>query len=107
STSAYSAGAAKARAGVAAAEVARGAHQIHGAMGVSAEYPLGRLTTRLWAWSRVHGDAPFWNRLIGSRAIRAPHPPSGALWQAVERLGNPDTGIGAGPDAGPDSAPRW
>ena len=75
------AGAAKARAGVAAALVAQGAHQIHGAMGVSAEYPLGRLTTRLWAWSREHGDARFWHTALGARAAA-----DGALWPAIESL---------------------
>jgi len=33
-----------------AGRVARSAHDLHGAMGVAAEYGLHRLTTRLWAW---------------------------------------------------------
>ncbi|MGW2339401.1 acyl-CoA dehydrogenase family protein [Streptomyces sp. NPDC001661] len=33
-----------------ATEVARTAHQLHGALGITAEYPLHRCTRRLWAW---------------------------------------------------------
>ncbi|MFI5664062.1 acyl-CoA dehydrogenase family protein [Streptomyces sp. NPDC051684] len=33
-----------------ATEVARTAHQLHGALGITAEYPLHRYTRRLWAW---------------------------------------------------------
>jgi acyl-CoA dehydrogenase len=36
-------------AAVAATAVARIAHQLHGAIGVTAEYPLHRWTTRLWS----------------------------------------------------------
>lgn len=38
-----------AAAGTAATAVARIAHQLHGAIGVTAEYPLHRWTTRLWS----------------------------------------------------------
>ncbi|GHB56698.1 acyl-CoA dehydrogenase [Streptomyces viridiviolaceus] len=34
----------------AATTVARIAHQLHGAMGITQEYPLHRFTRRLWAW---------------------------------------------------------
>lgn len=34
----------------AATEIARIAHQLHGAMGVTAEYPLHQVTRRIWAW---------------------------------------------------------
>ena len=37
-------------AATAATAVARLAHQLHGAIGVTAEYPLHRWTTRMWAW---------------------------------------------------------
>jgi alkylation response protein AidB-like acyl-CoA dehydrogenase len=37
-------------AAAAAAEGARVAHQAHGAMGMTREYPLQRLTRRLWSW---------------------------------------------------------
>lgn len=80
-----SAAAAKARAGRAAGDVARGAHQIHGAMGVSTQYPLGRLTTRLWAWSREQGDERFWNQILGHRALAG-----AGLWRTVEALAEPD-----------------
>jgi acyl-CoA dehydrogenase len=34
----------------AATDIARISHQLHGAIGITAEYPLARYTTRLWAW---------------------------------------------------------
>jgi acyl-CoA dehydrogenase len=37
-------------AAAAAADGARVAHQAHGAMGMTREYPLQRLTRRLWSW---------------------------------------------------------
>lgn len=34
----------------AATDIARISHQLHGAIGITAEYPLAQYTTRLWAW---------------------------------------------------------
>jgi acyl-CoA dehydrogenase len=33
----------------------RAAHQAHGAMGMTQEYPLHNLTRRLWSWTREYG----------------------------------------------------
>jgi alkylation response protein AidB-like acyl-CoA dehydrogenase len=41
----------------AAGTVARGAHQVHGAMGVTREHGLHRSTRRLWAWREEFGGA--------------------------------------------------
>lgn len=61
------AGYAKARIGEAAGEVAAQAHQVHGAMGYSHDYPLHFLTRRLWAWRDEFGSERFWNLRAGMR----------------------------------------
>jgi acyl-CoA dehydrogenase len=47
-----------------AARVAtRAAHQVHGAMGMTQEYPLHHLSRRLWSWRAEYGDASWPARL--------------------------------------------
>ena len=49
------------------------AHQVHGAMGFTAEYRLQHLTKRLWAWGSEHGNERYWADRIGARiAARGP-----------------------------------
>ncbi|HEX4859883.1 MAG TPA: hypothetical protein VFV07_01515, partial [Rhizomicrobium sp.] len=49
------------------------AHQVHGAMGFTAEYRLQHLTRRLWKWGSEHGNERFWSDRIGARvAERGP-----------------------------------
>jgi acyl-CoA dehydrogenase len=49
------------------------AHQVHGAMGFTAEYRLQHLTKRLWQWGSEHGNERFWSGRIGARiAERGP-----------------------------------
>jgi alkylation response protein AidB-like acyl-CoA dehydrogenase len=57
-----------------AARISTGiAHQVHGAMGFTAEYRLQHLTKRLWAWSSEHGNERYWADKIGARiAARGP-----------------------------------
>jgi alkylation response protein AidB-like acyl-CoA dehydrogenase len=55
-------------AGRAATETARLAHQLHGAIGVTAEYPLHRFTKRLWAWRDADTAEHEWSVLLGERA---------------------------------------
>ena len=51
-----------------AARVSTGiAHQVHGAMGFTAEYRLQHLTRRLWKWGSEHGNERFWSDRIGAR----------------------------------------
>ncbi|GCD95954.1 acyl-CoA dehydrogenase family protein [Embleya hyalina] len=50
----------------AADTVAGLAHRLHGAMGVTREYGLHPLTTRLWAWRDEYGDEESWARLLGT-----------------------------------------
>ncbi|WP_186526218.1 acyl-CoA dehydrogenase family protein [Leekyejoonella antrihumi] len=79
---AASAQVARLMAGRCADRVATLAHQLHGAMGVTEEYPLHRLTRRIWAWLDADlpdryeaispgtqavsgGEANFWEVLTG------------------------------------------
>jgi alkylation response protein AidB-like acyl-CoA dehydrogenase len=60
--------AARTLAGNAAILGARTAHQVHGAIGVTMEYPLQRLTRRLWEWEAADGTASHWARRLGEEA---------------------------------------
>lgn len=63
--------AAKVRAGMMAGKVAAIAHQIHGAMGFTREYPLHLATRRLWSWRDEFGDETWWAARLGRSAIGA------------------------------------
>jgi acyl-CoA dehydrogenase len=56
-------------AGRAATQTARIAHQLHGAIGVTAEYPLHRFTRRLWAWRDADTTEHGWSVLLGGLAV--------------------------------------
>jgi len=56
------------------------AHQVHGAMGMSQEYQLGALTTRLWSWTEEAGRPEFWNLYIGKTFLAQPNP---RLWDSI------------------------
>ena len=60
--------AAKIRAGMAASEGARLAHQVHGAIGVTHEHRLHHFTTRLWTWRDEFGAEREWALRLG-RAV--------------------------------------
>lgn len=53
----------------AADEVARTAHQLHGAMGVTKEHPLHLSTRRLWSWRDEFGGAEPWARMVGEALL--------------------------------------
>jgi acyl-CoA dehydrogenase len=55
----------------AGAEAARAAHQAHGAMGVTREYPLHHLSRRLWAWRHEYGTTGSWRRRLGTDVTAA------------------------------------
>ena len=55
----------------AATEIAQIAHQLHGAMGITEEYPLHRLTRRLWAWRDAVASERHWAETLGRRAAEA------------------------------------
>lgn len=67
-------------AATAATEVARLAHQLHGAMGVTREYPLHRLTRRLWAWRDAETAERDWALSLGADVIAAGEQ---ALWDEI------------------------
>lgn len=62
---------ARAVGGWCATEVACTAHELHGAMGVSAEYPLHRWTRRLWAWRDYSRADRWWTAALGAASIVA------------------------------------
>jgi acyl-CoA dehydrogenase len=49
----------------------RAAHQVHGAMGVTREYPLHHLSRRLWAWQHEYKRAAYWRRRLGAEVATA------------------------------------
>ena len=49
------------------------AHQVHGAMGFTAEYRLQHLTKRLWAWGSEHDNERYWSDRIGARIAARGH----------------------------------
>ena len=63
--------AAKVLAGQAAAAATRAAHQAHGAMGMTQEYPLQHLSRRLWAWRHEYGDDTWWSTRLGRASATA------------------------------------
>lgn len=60
--------AAKVVAGQAARDVTARSHQLHGAIGVTKEYPLSMLTRRLWSWRNEFGSEAEWSQRIGAEA---------------------------------------
>jgi len=60
------------------------AHQVHGAIGFSREYPLHNHTRRLWAWRDEYGSAVEWRERLG-RAFAGT--PADALWPKLARVG--------------------
>lgn len=50
----------------------RSAHQVHGAMGMTQEYPLHCFTTRLWAGRQDYGTTPYWASFIAGTLAEGP-----------------------------------
>ena len=72
--------AAKAQTSIAATKVAQSAHQLHGAMGMTAEYPLRHYTSRLWAWRDEYGTEYTWSTHI-AELVRSRY--DGDIWRAL------------------------
>ena len=66
-------------AGEAAMVAGRTAHQVHGAIGVTMEYPLQRFTRRLWEWEASDGTSAHWARQLGAEAAEGDL----RLWQLI------------------------
>jgi len=62
------------------------AHQAHGAMGMTQEYPLHNLTRRLWAWTREYGTGAQAADDVGALMASAG---ADALWPAIASGGAP------------------
>ncbi|MFI9273374.1 acyl-CoA dehydrogenase family protein [Kitasatospora sp. NPDC052896] len=69
--------AAKTQASASAAEIARIAHQLHGAIGITRLSPLHLATTRLWSWRDEDGDETTWAARL-ARSVTA-----ATLWPAL------------------------
>jgi len=61
------------------------AHQVHGGIGFTHEYPLHRLTRRLMGWRSEYGNDAFWAAELGRQA--AALGPEG-LWAEIARRGD-------------------
>ena len=60
------------------------AHQVHGAMGFTREYPLHINTRRLWAWRDEYGSAVEWRERLGRHFIGTP---ADELWAKLAAVG--------------------
>lgn len=65
----FSVAAAKLTASSAADVVTARAHQVHGAVGTTAEHSLHWYTTRLWAWQDEFGTAQYWATQLGGAVV--------------------------------------
>ncbi|MDP3173873.1 MAG: acyl-CoA dehydrogenase family protein [Phenylobacterium sp.] len=74
---------AKARASEAAGITAATAHQVQGAIGVTAEYHLHPFTKRLQDWRGDYGSEAWWQQYIGERVLRRG---ADALWPSITEL---------------------
>lgn len=54
-----------------ATSIARAAHQLHGAMGVTREHSLHHVTRKLWAWRDEYGSERRWSTELGRAALAA------------------------------------
>lgn len=75
---------AKGRASAAVSLLAATAHGVHGAMGITAEYPLHLWTRRLHEWRMDFGSEAYWQRLLGQALLD--EPPISALDFVLKRL---------------------
>lgn len=66
----FAVAAAKVRVGEAAQHVAQVAHQVHGAIGFTLEYPLHRRTRRLWSWRDEFGSDAEWAAWCGEAVAK-------------------------------------
>lgn len=57
---------AKSTASSVAARLAATAHAVHGAIGISEDYEVNRLTRRLHEWRMADGSEGYWNALLGA-----------------------------------------
>ncbi|WP_353110318.1 acyl-CoA dehydrogenase family protein [Gordonia sp. (in: high G+C Gram-positive bacteria)] len=66
--------------GHAASVVVRGGHQVHGAMGTTAEHRLHRFSRPALAWRNEFGSVASWDRAVADAAVAAG---SSGLWDLI------------------------
>jgi acyl-CoA dehydrogenase len=81
----------KVQAGRSASQAARDAHHLVGALGMTREYGLHRLTRRLWSWRDECGSDSVWAARIGSAMTRT----DADAWDVITQTAPLDL-IGAG-----------
>jgi len=74
--------AAKLRANMAVGPMTSIAHQVHGAIGFTEEYPLHRLTRRMMGWRSEYGNDRFWAERLGQRVAGSG---GSGLWETLTR----------------------
>ncbi|OZG28695.1 acyl-CoA dehydrogenase [Williamsia sp. 1138] len=52
-----------------AQQIGAAGHQIHGAIGFTSEYGLGRATTSLWSWRDRHVSADYWSDRLADEVL--------------------------------------
>lgn len=57
-----------------AQDVAATGHQLHGAIGFTAEHPLGRYTAALWTWRDRYGTETHWADALADRILTGADP---------------------------------
>ena len=66
---AFQIAAAKLRANQAIGLATASAHQVHGAIGFTADHPLHHATQRLWSWRSEWGNDRFWSDRLGAMVV--------------------------------------
>lgn len=79
----------KVRAGLAVQKGAMLAHQIHGAIGVTLEYPLARLSCQMWQWVEEFGGQRYWAATLGRASVGA-----GSAWDIIVAASDPVGDLG-------------
>ena len=74
--------AAKLRANIAVGTVTSIAHQVHGAIGFTEEYPLHLLTRRMTSWRSEYGNDRYWAEHLGARVAALG---GTGLWHEITR----------------------
>ena len=75
---------AKLRAGRAVEKGVMLAHQIHGAIGVTLEYPLARLSRNMWRWCEEFGDHRYWAISVARTGLGM-----ASVWEAIVAASDP------------------
>ncbi|WP_280438130.1 acyl-CoA dehydrogenase family protein [Nocardia carnea] len=74
-----------------AREVAAAGHQLHGAIGFTAEHPLGRSTTALLSWRERYGSERYWADVLAGRILEG----GADVWDLVTGSGHEDNSAAA------------